>query len=904
MKKIIVFCGKDNNCEIVKRFMKELDGFDFLLFNDEKLFFNTLVENKFDALLAYKSDFFRLISECGFEIFDTIPQIILVGDNSSEDSISQASIYCLSEDFFDNITLPNQPPKDEIESNQFQECFNQDYNYLQMLMEHIPDRIYFKDKKSRFTLANKAIANIFGKEKPEELYGFTDFDFHDPVHAKKAYEDEQELMTKGISIVGKIESHLRNGERVWETTTKIPLLNSENEIIGMVGISRDFTLQKQLEDSLVKEKNLLQALMDNIPDLIFFKDLESKYIRVNKAFAEFAKARGLGEMIGKTVYEFYPLDIADELYKNEQTVLTTGNELVNKVGEAIRPDGSPEWHSITKMPIRDMNGHITGLVGMSRDVTIQELTRQKLSRAKEKAEEANRAKSMFLANMSHEIRTPMNGVIGMADILRRTELTPDQQEYLDIIMKSGQTLLSLINDILDFSKIESGKLILESIPISIRNIVEEVADIQSIFASSKSIDLIAYVDPRIPEYINGDYVRLKQIITNLVNNAIKFTNRGEVCILVEYVRTVGVKHEILFSVKDSGIGISKEDKKKLFKSFSQVDASTTREYGGTGLGLAISRNLVKKMGGRLQIESVKGKGSIFYFNARFDTAPDQNGVYLNLKNISLEKLTVLVVDDNLTNRKIFREYLLKLGIMTIESASGEEALIKLSMLKDNGTPADIVLVDYQMPRMDGIQLAQKIKSNKLIGASHLVLLSSVTDALPSNELKRAGIEYSLNKPVKMKHLFNIIASVVGAPLQVNVNQKPEEENTNEFKDYSFLIVEDNKVNMLVAHLALKKLSSKISFAKDGFEAISVFTSEKPDFILMDIQMPGMNGIDAALKIREIEQQQHAEIPARIIAMTANTLQEDMEKCLNSGMDAFLGKPFKVEDLVHILREVK
>lgn len=902
MKKILVFCGKDDNPEKVERLIKEVNGFDFLLFNDDKLLLNSIAESRPETLLIHKTDFSRLISESSFDILDAAPQIILVGDGLNENSIHPSNRHWFANDFTKE-DLPNPSFRKESDNKQFQEHLNHDYHYLDMLMEYIPDRIYFKDKDSRFILANKALANMFGKENPEDLIGKTDFDFFDTEHVRQAFDDEQELMASGIPLVGKIESHLQDGEQIWETTTKIPLFNSENAIIGMVGISRDFTRQKQLEDSLKKERDLLQILMDNVPDCIFFKDLDLKYIRANKAVGDSLQIADLTDIYGKCDHDLFPPEMADIFLNNEKEVLQSGKAVINKIENYLSKEGTPVWLSTTKIPARDENGKITGIVGISSDITMQELTKQRFRIAKEKAEEDNKAKSMFLANMSHEIRTPMNGVIGMADILSRTELNPEQQEYLDIIMKSGQTLLVLVNDILDFSKIESGKLVLESVPISIRSIVEEVADIQTILAANKSIDLITYVDPRVPGYVKGDYVRLKQVITNLVNNAIKFTSRGEVCIQAEYVRSIGTAHEILFNVKDSGIGISREDQKKLFKSFSQVDASTTREYGGTGLGLAISRNLVKKMGGKLQIESEKGKGSVFYFIAGFDVAPDQNGVYLNLKNISLEKLTVLVVDDNPTNRRIFREYLLKIGITAKESSGGEEALVELSRLKADGTPADIVLVDYQMPGMDGIQLAQAIKNDELLRASHLVLLSSVTDDLPTDELKKAGIDYSLNKPVKMKQLFNIIASIVDAPEQVNVNQKPEEENADAFKDYSFLIVEDNEVNMRVAHLALQKLTSKISFARDGFEAISVFTSENPDFILMDIQMPGMNGIEASIQIREIEKLLESDNPVKIIAMTANTLQEDIEKCLNSGMDAFLEKPFKINDLVNVLKSM-
>jgi signal transduction histidine kinase len=312
------------------------------------------------------------------------------------------------------------------------------------------------------------------------------------------------------------------------------------------------------------------------------------------------------------------------------------------------------------------------------------MTRQSYRLAKEKAEEANKAKSLFLANMSHEIRTPMNGVIGMADILKRTNLDDVQREYLDIIMKSGQTLLSIINDILDFSKIESGKMELENIPVSIRNIVEEVADIQVFHANEKSIDLITFVDAGIPDFVYGDYVRLKQVITNLVNNAIKFTSKGEVYISVEHAGQSGNLHDLQFKVIDTGIGIPKEHQEKLFSSFTQVDNSTTRKYGGTGLGLAISQRLISAMGSEIVLRSEEGNGSEFSFVLRMKEAREEQPDAINLTNVSFKNLNVLIVDDNRTNRKIFREYLENWGVNVFEVSNGYDALKELPRMVADG----------------------------------------------------------------------------------------------------------------------------------------------------------------------------------------------------------------------------
>ena len=793
--------------------------------------------------------------------------------------------------------------RDVTKEHLIEEELRQEKELMNLLMDNIPDRIYFKDKDSRFIRANKAITNMFGYDKPEKLYGKTDFDLHDPIHARQAFNDEQELLKSGIPIINKIESHIQNGKKAWESSTKIPLFDKNGELIGLVGISRDFTKQKQLEEALEREKDLLQCMMDNVPDYIYFKDIDSKYIRINKAVADSLHIKDVSEAYGKSDHDFFPKEDADIFLTHEKEIFSTGKAIIGKIDQVHLLDGTAVWVSTTKIPLRYEDGNITGIVGITRDVTTQELTKQRFQVAKEKAEEANKAKSLFLANMSHEIRTPMNGVIGMADILKRTKLNPAQKEYLDIIIKSGQTLLTIINDILDFSKIESGKILLESEPISIRNIIEEVADIQIIHANEKSIDLLTYVDAEIPEFVNGDYVRLKQVIINLVNNAIKFTACGEVYVSAEYKGFHGNKHEISFSVKDSGIGIAKRDQDKLFRIFSQVDSSTTRRFGGTGLGLAICQRLVDEMDGRFFLESEEGKGSVFSFYAKFDVASENQDPGVQFKNVSFKNLNVLIVDDNQTNRKIFREYLEKWEINVFEVTNGKDALQRMNQLKESGNSINIALVDYQMAGMDGLELAQLIKADSLLESTQLILLSSVTDVVQRNNLKKCGFEYYLNKPVKLKQLFNAIAVIAGKLKQVTGPENDEKFNNSDYKDKRFLIVEDNEINMKVARFSLGAVSPYIFSASNGREAVDIFMKEKVDFILMDIQMPEMNGIEATVRIRELEKQQKVENPVKIIAMTANTLREDVERCHDAGMDAFLGKPFRVSDLLNVLMEI-
>ncbi|AUP81354.1 PAS domain-containing hybrid sensor histidine kinase/response regulator [Flavivirga eckloniae] len=776
--------------------------------------------------------------------------------------------------------------------------------FLDLLMNNMPSRIYFKDKNSRFIRSNMALAKLFGLCSPEEMYGKTDFDFFGPVHAKEAFEDEQNIIREGTPILNKLESFFKHGQRFWEMTTKIPFFNNQNEVMGIVGITNDFTEQKKLGEKLEKEQELLQVLMDNVPDLIYFKDADLKYIRVNKAFSKFFKV-GMDEVIGMTDSDLLDKVTAKEIQEEDLEIVVNGSEIINKVEKLKFQNKKTIWFSSTKVPIKFDNSQATGLVGISRDVTLQEQTKQRLLEAKKKAEAANKAKSLFLANMSHEIRTPMNGIIGMADILGKSKLKPIQAEYLDIIMKSGQTLLALINDILDFSKIETGKMELEIIPVNIRNVIEEVADIHVVHATEKSIDLLAYVDPKTPKLVGGDYIRLKQIITNLVNNAIKFTSKGEVVIHVDYIGKNKGKHEIQFKIKDSGIGVTKKDQTKIFKSFSQVDPSTTRKYGGTGLGLAISQLLVTQMGGELSLESSIKEGSTFFFTAKFHVskATKKNNMFLGKEQ--LRKKHIVIVDDNETNRLIFRNYLETWQVKVSEFSSSHEALSflkKQSFVASN--PIDLVLLDYQMPYMNGKELAKRIKSDKRTSNLKLILLSSITDAISLKEMKKIGFETGLNKPIKMNQLLNVLLKVLGMQQKQKKIETPEDENHLEmYKNKRFLIVEDNLINIKVAQIVLSKLSSHVEVAKNGLEAVNLFKKNKFDVILMDIRMPVMDGIEATIKIRASEKRANIEDPVRIIALTANTFQEDIEQCMDNGMDAFLEKPFIRKDLTNILQRL-
>jgi PAS domain S-box-containing protein len=658
--------------------------------------------------------------------------------------------------------------------------------------------------------------------------------------------------------------------------------------------------ERQLQFSLKELKDLESALdqhcivaRTNRLGIISF--VNEKFCSISKYSRE--ELIGMDHRIVNS--KFHPKEFIAGLWCTIQSGQVWKGEVKNRA-----KDGSLYWVDTTIVPFRDEEGKVRQYIAIRTDITEIKRVEEDLRGAKEAAEEANRAKSEFLANMSHEIRTPLNGVMGMTDLALETQLTPEQREYLETVKISADSLLTVINDILDFSKIEAGKIDLEEIDFNLRDCLETSLKTLAVRADEKGLELLCEVAPEVPEVVRGDSGRLRQVIINLLGNAIKFTEKGEVALRVQVEATNEHDRVVRFTVADTGIGIPQEKLKVIFDPFSQADTSTTRKYGGTGLGLTISSRLVEMMGGKIWVESESGRGSQFHFTTRVGIA---DAKVIEVGAIAppemLRGMRVLVVDDNRTNRRILEGMLGRWEMTSSPAEDGEAALKSLSEAQEAGIPFALILMDMHMPEMDGFELIERIRQRPGCSAATIMMLTSAGHRGDAARCKELGVAAYLLKPIRQSELREAIALVLGAreqkgaiPLITRYSLHDAREPAASLR---ILLAEDNPVNQRLATRLLEKRGHSVVVAANGRQALTAFEKERFDLVFMDVQMPVMDGLEATVAIRVKERTSGSRTP--IVALTAHAMKGDREKCLEAGMDGYLTKPIRPQELDELLQ---
>jgi PAS domain S-box-containing protein len=728
---------------------------------------------------------------------------------------------------------------------------------------------------------------------PEEVIGTSWVGYLHPDDLPREKEATTRLLAGERSITFTARFRHKDGHYVW-LETLITASIDERAGWSVFTVSRDVTDRKRVEAELEESRRFLTSLLKNVAGAIYRCANDSE--RTMRFISDEIRT-----ISGYPVSDF--IDNAARSY--DSMIFTEDRDRVHAVIDAavaahepyrleyriVNADGATVWVHERGCGVFADDGELLYLDGSTFDNTDQKLTEEALQQARKEAEAATVAKSEFLANMSHEIRTPMNAIIGMTGLVLNTELSAEQREFVETVRNSGDALLDIINDILDFSKIEAGKLEIEETPFNVRECVEASLDFVTGEASKKHLELVASIDSAVPTVVLGDVTRVRQIIANLLANAVKFTSEGEVVVDVES-RPLGCRrHELHVTVRDTGIGIPTDRMDRLFKSFSQVDASTTREYGGTGLGLAISRRLAELMGGRLWVESELGIGSCFQFTLAVNAVPDEpDDAGIGLR---LEGRRMLIVDDNATNRRVLCLQAKSWGMDSEATATGHQALEWLRA----GRHFDVAVLDMQMPEMDGLELSREIRQLLDHAAMPLVMLTSL--GRRDEAADAIGFAAFLHKPIKSSALYNALVEVLNAitePRPVTFDTRLDKALAARHP-LRILLAEDNAVNQRVATGMLAEMGYTCEIANNGLEAVIAVQTATYDVLLMDVLMPEMDGMRATQAIRALED---LELQPRIIAMTANAMEGDREACLQAGMDDYVSKPVRVEELIAAL----
>ena len=728
--------------------------------------------------------------------------------------------------------------------------------------------------------------------------------------------EEKELVKETLDTLRSGEFKTKNENRWLTKSGKLRLISwadtvlfgpdSEVEYIIRTGI--DITELRLKEKELEENRARLSGIIETAMDGVITIDAEQKILLFNPAAEEVFRcisSEAVGQSLDRFIPERFRATHLDYINKFGQDAVQTCKASAARQICGLRATGEefPLEASISKLEVSGQQLYTIIL----RDITERVRMEEELIQARDAALESARLKSEFLANMSHEIRTPMNGVIGMTALLLDTELDEEQRDYAETIRSSADSLLNIINDILDLSKIEAGKLSFELMDFELRSAIEKTVEMFAVQTAAKGIELISIVYDDVPTALRGDPSRLRQVLTNLIGNAIKFTPKGEVVVRVKVGRETENHALLHFEIADTGIGVKPEVQPKLFQSFTQADGSMTRQYGGTGLGLAISMRLVELMGGRIGVKSEVGKGSTFWFTAQFEKQSTARQTALKLRK-ELKGLRVLNVDDNASNRAILQYQTDSFGMISDTAADGLQALSMLRKAAASDQPYHLAILDLQMPEIDGFALAREIKSDPAISNVKLILLSSYGSMSDGQKAHNVGCSAYLMKPVKQSELFKCIAIMLDdvpvlsskQPLCYTINLTNRNPlPVGKISTARLLIAEDHPINRKMIMKMVGTLGYEADVVANGAEALEAFSKEQYNLILMDCQMPKLDGYQATVEIRKREgDKRHTPI----VALTANVLHGDREKCLASGMDDYISKPIEKDELAMVLNK--
>lgn len=762
--------------------------------------------------------------------------------------------------------------------------------------------VSISDRAGIITYINHKFSEI-SQYPPSELIGQDHRILNSGFHPRVFFQDMWATIARGEVWQGEVRNRKKSGEFYWVDSTIVPFLDAEGKPERYVSIRTDIT-QRKTNDGLIKEASARLSLALEGSNLVMWDwNLSNNEVYLSEYW---------GDLLGlehaatwTTATELNQLAHPDDqamLQLRIIAVLKGEDSFYETEHRVRRVSGDWVWiQSHGKVVERDENGRALRMTGTNADITARKLTEAALQKAKESAEEVSRLKSDFLSNMSHEIRTPMNGIIGMTELALDTQLDEEQREYLTLVKSSAASLLGIINDILDFSKIEAGRLDVEVIEFSLEDLLRDTMKSLAHRAHQKNLELLLHIAPDVPERLMGDPGRIRQVLVNLVGNAVKFTERGEVEVSVKLLGEIadGVA-EVQFSVRDTGIGIPLDKFKVIFESFSQADTSTTRNYGGTGLGLTISAQLVELMGGQIWPESSVGKGSTFFFNLKMPvTSISPYAAYQATGKVS--GLPVLVVDDNKTNRFLLTEMLENWKMKPVAVASGKEALAELARAAEQGQPYSLALFDVQMPDMSGFELVEAVQRYAAGSAEAIMMLTSEGQRGDAQRCRELGISSYLLKPISQSELLDAIMTTLGEPERAQPTLVTRHTLRENRKNLNLLLAEDNAVNQTLALRLLEKLGHRVTLAKNGLEAVEQWSKGGFEAILMDVDMPKMNGYEATTEIRKLEAKIGQHIP--IVAMTAHAMRGSREECLQAGMDGYISKPIDTEALASELDNI-